>query len=512
MHKINRAGAFIITILMIFSILGMPALTSAAASTDAEVDEYLDYLREIDYPALATDITFYDLTVGDDGFPLPMEFEMRRSVIGLKMADFDGDGANEMLAIVCVSRRGDYGPQNTITGLMLKKEGKTIGQVASCRLADYFMFANSDTGYCDVFLRQVNGEYEICCEALNSCGIWLDGMAWTLKTFTYIGGAFDSHCDFYESGSYFEDEDKIMSDVIKQGFYITKPFERITENSRQFELLCSVDFYYGGEWEAFYDIAYGRAVGDFAPIVVQLFAKSMPGQAVGAPDPGVLPGGNDAPGGSSSPGGSGSPGAGGPSAEVRGVIAQPTSSAVYVDGIPVLFEAYNIDDYNYFKLRDLAFVINGTPSQFGVVWDGAKNAITLTCGAPYVKDGSEMGAAGTSAKLAYPTDSAVYLDGASIKLTAYNIDGYNYFKLRDVGQAVGFDVDWNEAIEAIIIETSGGSDEYYIYTVKAGDTFYSIAVDLYGEVELFSLIASVNGLDLDALYPGMKIKIPALAQ
>ena len=34
----------------------------------------------------------------------------------------------------------------------------------------------------------------------------------------------------------------------------------------------------------------------------------------------------------------------------------------------------------------------------------------------------------------------VYVDGASVQMEAYNIGGHNYVKLRDIGQAVGFNI------------------------------------------------------------------------
>lgn len=36
-----------------------------------------------------------------------------------------------------------------------------------------------------------------------------------------------------------------------------------------------------------------------------------------------------------------------------------------------------------------------------------------------------------------------YVDGAPVQLEAYNIDGNNYVKLRDIGEAVGFNVYWD---------------------------------------------------------------------
>jgi hypothetical protein len=96
------------------------------------------------------------------------------------------------------------------------------------------------------------------------------------------------------------------------------------------------------------------------------------------------------------------------------------------------FDAYSISGNNYFKLRDLAFALSGTESQFEVVWDGAA----------YTPVGGEMGSKGTENKIPMATSSKVYLDGIQVSLTAYNIGGSNYFKLRDVGQAIDFDVDW----------------------------------------------------------------------
>ena len=72
------------------------------------------------------------------------------------------------------------------------------------------------------------------------------------------------------------------------------------------------------------------------------------------------------------------------------VKAYPTSSVVFVNGININFEAYQIDDYNYFKLRDLAYVLQGTKKQFDVGWDSAKDAISLTRGMSYTAVGGEM--------------------------------------------------------------------------------------------------------------------------
>ena len=144
--------------------------------------------------------------------------------------------------------------------------------------------------------------------------------------------------------------------------------------------------------------------------------------------------------------------------------AQPTSSTVLINGKNTAFDAYNIDSNNYFKLRDLAFALNGTAKQFDVGWDAVKNAITLTSNKPYTVAGGEMSTKGSGSKSASQTSSTIYLDGKEVSFTAYNIDGNNYFKLRDIGQAFDFNVGWDEASNTVTIDTNNHYDENVIST------------------------------------------------
>ncbi|MCL2498255.1 MAG: ABC transporter substrate-binding protein [Symbiobacteriaceae bacterium] len=150
--------------------------------------------------------------------------------------------------------------------------------------------------------------------------------------------------------------------------------------------------------------------------------------------------------------------------------ATPTASTVLVNGALVAFDAYNIGGNNYFKLRDLAFVLSGSVKQFGVDFDAATNSIMLVVGESYTPVGNEMTAPGETAKVAVPTASQVILAESQetdasvviislLDLVAYNIDGYNYFGLRSVGEALNFAVEWNEAANAISLDTSRGYGE-----------------------------------------------------
>ncbi len=131
----------------------------------------------------------------------------------------------------------------------------------------------------------------------------------------------------------------------------------------------------------------------------------------------------------------------------------PSESAVFVNGEPKTFEAYNINNNNYFKLRDIAKVISGTEKQFNVSWNGEKSCIELLSGKPYKNVGGEMSKGDGKPKTAISNASTIYKDDTEIDLTAYTIEGNNYFKLRDLGKAFDFNVSWDNESKSIIINT-----------------------------------------------------------
>jgi len=137
--------------------------------------------------------------------------------------------------------------------------------------------------------------------------------------------------------------------------------------------------------------------------------------------------------------------------------AAPSAITVLVDGEDIDFDAYNIDGANYFKLRDLAYTLSGTDAQFDVEWDVDNRAIILTGGRQYTLDGGEMVPGSTGGVRASTiTNSRIYLDGEYTHIEAYNINGYNYFKLRDIAQVFGFHLDWDGDTRTIEIDTTRG--------------------------------------------------------
>ena len=135
---------------------------------------------------------------------------------------------------------------------------------------------------------------------------------------------------------------------------------------------------------------------------------------------------------------------------VDGVIAVPTrdkGQAVYVNDARVYPTGYNIADNNYFKLRDI-----GTLVGFGVEWNGETQTVEISTArtTPSTEGISDTAASGAVAKI---SDQKITVDGVQVNMTAYQIDGNNYVKLRDIGKQVDFGVGYDNATASVRIDT-----------------------------------------------------------
>lgn len=134
------------------------------------------------------------------------------------------------------------------------------------------------------------------------------------------------------------------------------------------------------------------------------------------------------------------------------LTAVPTRTkgqAVYVGSTRVYPTGYNINDNNYFKLRDV-----GKLAGFGVNWneDTRTVEISTTRTAPELTGITDTAVTGATAK---PTDQRITVDGKEVSMTAYKIKGNNYIKLRDIGKTVNFGVSFNMATKTVSIDPNG---------------------------------------------------------
>ncbi|MBR5756504.1 MAG: hypothetical protein IKX96_02990, partial [Firmicutes bacterium] len=125
-----------------------------------------------------------------------------------------------------------------------------------------------------------------------------------------------------------------------------------------------------------------------------------------------------------------------------------------VNGQNISCEKYNISDYNYFKLRDIAKLLSGTGSQFEVGWDEATETISITTGDAYTEVGGELAERGDYSSTAKISNQTILIDGQKVSdLSVYNIGNNNFFKLRDLGNALGFDVSYDALTDTAVIES-----------------------------------------------------------
>lgn len=141
------------------------------------------------------------------------------------------------------------------------------------------------------------------------------------------------------------------------------------------------------------------------------------------------------------------------SAFASGAVLSP--QRLVVDGKNIACEKYNIGGSNYFKLRDLAFLLNGTKTQFSVGWDVGKRTVSITTGRSYTPNGSELNVTGPDkSNTAVLSAQTILFDGEEKQsISVYNIGGNNYFKLRDLGDIVGFGVDYDAGTNTVIVDS-----------------------------------------------------------
>jgi hypothetical protein len=124
------------------------------------------------------------------------------------------------------------------------------------------------------------------------------------------------------------------------------------------------------------------------------------------------------------------------------VTATPTKTVFMLGGAEANLPAYNINGSNYVKLRDVGALLK---TRFDVRWeDGMAKLYNKTQYTPVGGELESIGSADKTAQLS--TTSFVWgSTGAPVTgLTAYNIEGSNYIKLRDIAKLFDFDVDWRD--------------------------------------------------------------------
>lgn len=141
-----------------------------------------------------------------------------------------------------------------------------------------------------------------------------------------------------------------------------------------------------------------------------------------------------------------------PGTPYSGAVLSPQK--LVVDGKDIACEKYNIGGSNYFKLRDIAYALNGTGSQFGVGYDEATFTVAINTGEDYTPTGTEMKTGVDNSSTAKPSSQSILVNGVrNDELTVYNIGGSNFFQLRELGDILGFEVGYNQDTNTAIVRS-----------------------------------------------------------
>lgn len=144
------------------------------------------------------------------------------------------------------------------------------------------------------------------------------------------------------------------------------------------------------------------------------------------------------------------------------ITAYASTQKVDIDGKTVEFQMYALVDSNggrtnYIKLRDLAYALNGTDAQFQVGYAGG---VLVTSKAQYTPTGSEMSTPFSGDRIYRNLSekdgfklNGVWKDASHFTLLDDNGGGYTYFKLRDLGELLGFNIGWSQD-RGVFVETN----------------------------------------------------------
>lgn len=125
---------------------------------------------------------------------------------------------------------------------------------------------------------------------------------------------------------------------------------------------------------------------------------------------------------------------------------------VIVDDVSQRFETYRIDGDYYFKLKDIAYVLNGTRGQFNIGMKGS-NRIAIETGKYYTSDGSELVIGKDQSAKAKRGNQKLIVDGKAVNIVPYSIGNSYYYRIQDLGTLLGFYVQYDTKKNILTINT-----------------------------------------------------------
>ncbi|AVM67422.1 hypothetical protein C3V37_06060 [Peptostreptococcaceae bacterium oral taxon 929] len=146
-------------------------------------------------------------------------------------------------------------------------------------------------------------------------------------------------------------------------------------------------------------------------------------------------------------------------AESKTVDAVKNTKKVTLDGEEVKVGSYDVEGYNYLKLRDVAAILNTKKCQFNVGFDKPTKLITVELAKGYEKVEGDLAEIKDEKAKAIVSVRKILVNGEEKEIKTALINEYNYMQLRDLGSLVGLDVKYDAKNKVIMLKSDAEAKE-----------------------------------------------------
>ena len=140
-------------------------------------------------------------------------------------------------------------------------------------------------------------------------------------------------------------------------------------------------------------------------------------------------------------------------AESKTVDAVKNTKKVTLDGEEVKVGSYDVEGFNYLKLRDVAAILNAKKCQFSVGYDEPKKLISVELAKAYEKVEGDLAEIKDEKAKAIVSVKKILVNGEEKEIKTALINEYNYMQLRDLGSLVGLGVDYDKVNKVIKLKS-----------------------------------------------------------
>ncbi len=146
----------------------------------------------------------------------------------------------------------------------------------------------------------------------------------------------------------------------------------------------------------------------------------------------------------------------------------PSDRGIYINDTKVEISGVKYQGFNYFRLRDIAYAIKDTPSKFEVGYNKDIKSVVINSKTEYTGDKIQPEKLGENLKT---VEIPIEINKTLSHIEVVNVDGYNYFRLRDLAVIVGFEIKYNPENKKVeIITEKENEDEDLLTKLKKSKT------------------------------------------